>query len=78
MNSRRVVIVGAGFGGLQTAQSLADSGADVLLIAWLMWLGVHLVYLPGYRSRLLVLLTWLHTYLLRDRSVRLIFSMKER
>lgn len=32
MRNRRVVIVGAGFGGLQTAQSLANSGADVLLI----------------------------------------------
>ncbi|MBD2412798.1 FAD-dependent oxidoreductase [Nostoc calcicola FACHB-389] len=47
-------------------------------LAWLMWLGVHLVYLPGYRSRFFVLLTWLHTYLSRDRSVRLILSVKKR
>lgn len=31
-SSPRVVIVGAGFGGMQTAQSLTKSGADVLLI----------------------------------------------
>lgn len=31
-SSPRVVIVGAGFGGMQTAQSLAKSGAEVLLI----------------------------------------------
>ncbi|MFS0516821.1 hypothetical protein ACEYW6_19180 [Nostoc sp. UIC 10607] len=47
-------------------------------VAWLMWLGVHLVYLPGYHSRFLVLLTWLHTYLFSDRSVRLILSVKKR
>jgi NADH:ubiquinone reductase (H+-translocating) len=39
-----------------------------------MWLGVHLVYLPGLRNRLVVLLTWLQTYLLGDRPVRLILS----
>ncbi|WP_230966177.1 hypothetical protein [Nostoc sp. NZL] len=47
-------------------------------VAWLMWLGVHLVYLPGDRSRFLVLLTWLHTYLFSDHSVRLILSVKKR
>jgi NADH:ubiquinone reductase (H+-translocating) len=44
---------------------------------WLLWLGVHLVYLPGYRSRLLVLLTWLYTYLLGDRAVRLILPLSD-
>ena len=43
-------------------------------LPWLMWLGVHLVYLPGFRNRLLVLLSWLHSYLLRDRPIRLILS----
>lgn len=41
-----------------------------------MWLAVHLVYLPGYRSRLLVLINWLHAYLLGDRAVRLILKSK--
>jgi NADH dehydrogenase len=31
-NQLRIVVVGAGFGGLQTAQSLSKSGAEVLLI----------------------------------------------
>lgn len=43
-------------------------------LAWVMWLGVHLVYLPGLRNRLVVLLTWLQTYLLGNRPVRLILS----
>lgn len=42
-------------------------------LAWVVWLGVHLVYLPGLRNRLVVLLSWLQTYLLRD-PVRLIMS----
>jgi NADH dehydrogenase len=41
-------------------------------LPWLMWLSVHLVYLPGFRNRLLVLLNWLHGYGLRTRAVRLI------
>jgi NADH:ubiquinone reductase (H+-translocating) len=39
-------------------------------LAWIMWLGVHLVYLRGFRNRLFVLLTWLQTYLLGDRVAR--------
>ncbi|MGD1905677.1 MAG: NAD(P)/FAD-dependent oxidoreductase [Leptolyngbyaceae cyanobacterium] len=41
-------------------------------LPWLMWLGVHLVYLPGWRNRLVVLLTWLHGYGLGDRPIRFI------
>jgi NADH:ubiquinone reductase (H+-translocating) len=45
-------------------------------LGWIMWLGVHLVYLPGYRNRLFVLLTWLQTYLLGDRVVRSILPLQ--
>ncbi|MEM9218919.1 MAG: NAD(P)/FAD-dependent oxidoreductase [Cyanobacteria bacterium P01_F01_bin.150] len=45
-------------------------------LPWFMWLAVHLVYLPGVRSRLLVLLSWIHGYSLRDRPIRLILSSK--
>ncbi|WP_392530973.1 NAD(P)/FAD-dependent oxidoreductase [Nostoc sp. C117] len=69
----RLAIIGC-YSGVGKIGAFAFTGC----LAWLMWLGVHLVYLPGYRSRLLVLLTWLHTYLLRDRSVRLILSVKKR
>jgi NADH:ubiquinone reductase (H+-translocating) len=47
-------------------------------LAWIMWLGVHLVYLPGFRNRLLVLLTWLQTYLSNDRVARSILSIQPR
>ncbi|NEO97261.1 MAG: NAD(P)/FAD-dependent oxidoreductase [Symploca sp. SIO2E9] len=43
-------------------------------LPWFMWLAVHLVYLPDWRNRLLILLSWLHAYIVGDRSVRLILS----
>lgn len=64
-NKGRLAIIG-GFGGVGQIAGIAFTGG----VAWLMWLGVHLVYLPGYRNRLLVLLTWLHGYLFRDRPIR--------
>jgi NADH dehydrogenase len=39
---------------------------------WLLWLGVHLVNVVTFRSKLIVLLNWAWEYLLRDRPVRLI------
>ena len=41
-------------------------------IAWLMWLFVHLMYLVGFRNRLLVLIEWGWAYLTYQRSARLI------
>lgn len=68
-NKGRLAIIG-GFGGVGQIAGIAFTGA----LAWLMWLGVHLVYLPGYRNRLLVLLTWLHGYFLQDRPIRQIVA----
>ena len=41
-------------------------------IAWLIWLTVHLVWLIGFRNRMLVLVNWAWNYLPYDRAVRLI------
>ena len=41
-------------------------------IAWLMWLGLHLVYLIGFRNRTSVLLNWAWNYVTYDRGARLI------
>ncbi len=41
-------------------------------VAWVLWLVVHLVYLIGFRSRLLVLINWAWDYFLYERAVRLI------
>ena len=49
-------------------------GASVLRggVAWLAWLGLHLVYLVGKRNRASVLLNWAWNYLTWDRGPRLI------
>ena len=40
------------------------------LIAWLMWLGVHLIYLTGFKNQVTALLHWAVTFLSNDRSER--------
>lgn len=42
------------------------------IIAWAIWLGVHLMYITLFRSRFFVLIQWGWTYLTYDRSARLI------
>jgi NADH dehydrogenase len=42
------------------------------LLAWVIWLTVHLVWLIGFRNRLLVLVNWAWNYFTYDRAVRLI------
>ena len=39
-------------------------------VAWLMWLGVHLVYITGFKNRLTTVLHWLVSFLGRGRSER--------
>ncbi|MFO1488824.1 MAG: NAD(P)/FAD-dependent oxidoreductase [Verrucomicrobiota bacterium] len=42
------------------------------LLAWLAWLFVHLIFLIGFRNRLVVLLNWAYSYFSFKRSARLI------
>ena len=44
------------------------------LFAWLAWLGVHLVFLVGFRNRLSVLLSWAYSYFTYKRGARIIFG----
>jgi NADH:ubiquinone reductase (H+-translocating) len=39
-------------------------------IAWLMWLGVHLLYLTGFKNRVTALLHWFVTFLSSGRAER--------
>jgi len=41
-------------------------------LAWVAWLAVHLVFLIGFRNRLLVLIEWAWAYVTYNRGVRLI------
>jgi NADH dehydrogenase len=40
--------------------------------AWLLWAGVHIMFLIGFRNRLLVMLSWFWGWLLDARDARLI------
>jgi NADH dehydrogenase len=40
--------------------------------AWFMWLAVHIVFLIGFRNRLLVMINWACDYFFYERAVRLI------
>ena len=43
--------------------------------AWVLWLGVHIFKLIGFRSRLFVLFDWARDYLFFERAVRLILPL---
>lgn len=45
-------------------------------IGWLMWLGVHIYYLIGFRNRIVVLAGWAWNYVRSDRPVRIIAKAK--
>jgi NADH:ubiquinone reductase (H+-translocating) len=40
--------------------------------AWVVWLGLHLMYLVGFRNRLLVLLNWAYYYFCHAQQIRII------
>lgn len=65
-NKGRLAIIGRNAGVGQIGK-LTFTG----FLAWFLWLGVHLFYLPG-RNHLLVLFNWVCDYLVGDRFVRVI------
>jgi NADH dehydrogenase len=42
---------------------------------WFAWLGVHLVFLIGFRNRAVVLVNWAWNYLTWDRGSRIILEI---
>lgn len=43
-------------------------------LGWLAWLGVHLVFLVGFRNRVVVMINWAWNYLTWDRASRVILD----
>jgi NADH:quinone reductase (non-electrogenic) len=41
-------------------------------VAWMLWLGIHITYLIGFRNRLSVLIQWAYAYFTYQRGARLI------
>ncbi len=56
------------------AKAVAQIGRWKLggFLAWLLWGGVHILFLIGFRNRLMVLLSWFWGWLLNARDARLI------
>jgi NADH:ubiquinone reductase (H+-translocating) len=46
------------------------------VLAWFGWLFVHLLFLVGFRNRVIVLINWAYGYFTYDRGVRLITGAK--
>lgn len=47
------------------------------MIAWMLWLVVHILYLIGFRNRLIVITDWAWAYFTRGRGIRLITGSTE-
>ena len=43
-------------------------------LGWVSWLGLHLVFLIGFRNRVVVLVNWAFNYVKWDRGHRVILS----
>lgn len=46
-------------------------------VAWLVWVFVHILYLVGFRNRLLVMVQWSWAYITYQRGIRLITGQPE-
>jgi NADH dehydrogenase len=59
-------------------KAIADFGLFTVTgyIAWFFWLFVHILYLVGFRNRLVVLIQWGYMYLTYRRGVRLITGLE--
>ncbi|MEM7726601.1 MAG: NAD(P)/FAD-dependent oxidoreductase [Cyanobacteria bacterium P01_A01_bin.45] len=68
-NKGRLAITGK-HAGVGKIANFAFTG----FLAWIMWLAVHLFYLPGIRNRLAVLFYWLKYYFSGDGANRLILN----
>ena len=66
-----VAVIGR-LSGVTNIPWLGPFGRTGGLIAWLLWLGIHLVNLTGFTNRLVVLLRWAWTFVTHGRGSRLI------
>jgi NADH dehydrogenase len=47
------------------------------LLAWLAWLMIHLIFLVGFRNKIIVLFQWFYSYLTYKRGARIVVGAKE-
>lgn len=44
------------------------------LLAWFVWMGLHLFLILGVKNRIIVFINWIYSYFTYDQSLRLIFK----
>ncbi|SDK62700.1 NADH dehydrogenase [Catalinimonas alkaloidigena] len=62
-------------------RAVADLPGDIHIggfPAWMAWMGVHLIFLVGFRNKLITLTNWIYNYFTYDRSTRLIIRPSEK
>jgi NADH dehydrogenase len=61
------------------ASAVADVGGLKMsgLLAWLIWVVIHISYLIGFRNRILVMIQWAWAWLTSSRGIRLITGNTE-
>jgi NADH:quinone reductase (non-electrogenic) len=66
-----VAVIGR-LSGVTNIPWLGPFGRTGGFIAWLMWLGIHIVNLAGFQNRLIVLIRWAWSFVTHGRGSRLI------
>jgi NADH:quinone reductase (non-electrogenic) len=66
-----VAVIGR-LSGVTNIPWLGPFGRQGGFTAWLLWLGIHLVYLIGFSNRIVVLIRWAWTFITHGRGTRLI------
>ncbi len=66
-----VAVIGR-LSGVTSIPWLGPFGRTGGLVAWLMWLGIHIINLAGFHNRLIVLIRWAWSFVTHGRGSRLI------
>jgi NADH dehydrogenase len=66
-----VAVIGR-LSGVTNIPWMGPFGRQSGFIAWLLWLGIHLVYLIGFANRIVVLIRWAGSFVTHGRGTRLI------
>lgn len=67
LNKGQLAVIGRGFAVADFGRVRASG-----LVAWLLWVFVHIFYLIGFRSRVLVMFEWAWSYITLSRGARVI------
>ncbi|HZC32562.1 MAG TPA: FAD-dependent oxidoreductase, partial [Candidatus Bathyarchaeia archaeon] len=73
-NKGDVAVIGR-LAGVTDIPWLGPFGRQSGFFAWLLWLGIHIVYLIGFANRIVVTVRWAWSFLTHGRGSRLITGM---